>query len=72
MCNSIFILRADVGFPCGFMVKMQNIGTDRLEQMVQTQIRLLLQEQFDLGIHHLASASYRRLTSLRKKKLFSF
>ena len=28
-----------------------NIGTDKSEQIVQTQIRLLHQEQSDLGLH---------------------
>ena len=32
-------------------IKVLNIGTDRSEQTVQTQIRLLLKEQSDQGIH---------------------
>ena len=32
-------------------VNIENIGTDTLEQTVQTQIRLLLWEQSDQGLH---------------------
>ena len=39
--------------PCYLPYKIPNIETDRSEQTVQTQIRLLLQEQSDLGVHYL-------------------
>ena len=34
-------------------VKVLSIGTDRCEQTVQTQIRLLFMEQSDQGLHYL-------------------
>ena len=36
-----------------YTVKLLNVGTDRAEQTVQTQIRLLLKEQSDQGLHYL-------------------
>ena len=35
------------------IVKILFIGTDRSEQTVETQIRLLLKEQSDQGLHYL-------------------
>ena len=37
-------------FPATVTVIILNIGTDRSEQTVQTQIRLLLMEQSDQGL----------------------
>ena len=34
-----------------YTIKVLSIGTDRSEQTVQTQIRLLLMEQSDQGLH---------------------
>ena len=42
---------------------LRNIGTDRLQQTVQTQIKLLLKEQFNQDLHGLPS--YGRTTALK-------
>ena len=39
-----------ITFKIKYTVIILNIGTDRSEQIVQTQIRLLLMEQSDLGL----------------------
>ena len=49
------------------------IGTDRSEQTVQTQIRLLLQEQSDQGLHCLSfHLHFLDALLLCKTKLFDF
>ena len=51
-CAIIVHLLADLGVP-QLIVMILNFWTDRSRQLVQTQIRLLLEEQSDQGLHYL-------------------